>query len=173
MTADNYSIRLATVAELPKLQDIERAAAALFLQTDYACMADADLTPFDLLCQQCQKALVWVAARADDQPVGFVITLPLDGRLYLQEIDVHPSYGRRGLGTRLILAVSEWAKRNGYNALTLSTFREVPWNAPFYARLGFVVIEETQLSPGLRDVREEEASHGLPIKDRVCMQLDL
>jgi GNAT superfamily N-acetyltransferase len=173
MTAESYSIRLANVAELSALQDIECAAATLFLQTGYAFLAGADPTSFDQLYQQCQKGLVWVAARGDDQPVGFVIASPLDGRLYLQEIDVHPAYGRRGLGTRLILAVGEWAKRNGYTALTLSTFREVPWNAPFYARLGFVVIEETELSRGLREVREKEASHGLPIADRVCMRLDL
>lgn len=173
MTAENYSIRLANVAELPALQEIECAAAALFLQTDYAFLAAAAPTSFDLLYQQCQKGLVWVAARGDDQPVGFVIALPLDGHLYLQEIDVHPAYGRRGLGTRLILAVGEWATRSGYNALTLSTFREVLWNAPFYARLGFVVIEEAALRRGLREVREQEARHGLPSEDRVCMRLDL
>lgn len=173
MTAEHYSIRLANVTELPALQEIECAAAALFLQTDYAFVAKDDPTSFDQLYQQCQKGLVWVAVRGDDQPVGFVIASPLEGLLYLQEIAVHPSDGRCGLGTRLILAAGEWARRNGYTALTLSTFRAVPWNAPFYARLGFVVIEETELSRGLREVREEEARHGLPIAARVCMRLDL
>jgi GNAT superfamily N-acetyltransferase len=173
MSAENYSIRLAKVAELRALQDIEGAAGELFLHTDYADVGDAELTTLDLLYEQCQKGMVWVAADSDDQPVGFVITLPLDGRLHLQELDVHPAHGRRGLGTRLIRAAGEWAKHNGYAALSLSTFREVAWNAPFYARLGFVVIEEAELSPGLRAVREAEARHGLPIHDRVCMRLDL
>jgi GNAT superfamily N-acetyltransferase len=173
MTTDNYSIRLASLDELAALQEIEDAAGELFLQTGYADLDDSGPVAFDLLYRQCQKGMVWVAANRDDQPVGFAMTLPLDGMLHIHEIDVHPAHGRRGLGTRLIRAAAEWAKRNGYKALSLSTFREVAWNAPFYARLGFVVIAEAELSLGLRAVREEEAGHGLPIQDRVCMRLDL
>ena len=73
----------------------------------------------------------------------------------------------------LVHAVCEWAKQKGYEAVTLSTFRDVAWNGPFYSRLGFIVLTESELSAGLREFREVEASNGLPIKDRVCMRLDL
>jgi hypothetical protein len=30
-----------------------------------------------------------------------------------------------------------WAQRHGLAALTLTTFTDVPWNMPYYERLGF------------------------------------
>ena len=173
MTTENYSIRLAILDELAALQEIEDAAGELFLQTRYADLAGSGPVAFELLYRQCQEGMIWVAADSDDQPVGFAVTLPLGDLLHVHELDVHPAHGRRGLGTRLIRAAGEWAKRNGYKALSLSTFRSVAWNAPFYARRGFVEIEEAQLSHRLRAVRAEEASHGVPIEDRVCMRLAL
>jgi hypothetical protein len=36
----------------------------------------------------------------------------------------------------------------GYPAVTLRTFRDVPWNGPFYLRRGFAVVDSAALSPG-------------------------
>ena len=173
MAGDSYSIRFANREELRLLQEIERAAGALFINTDYPFIATDDPVSYELLHQQYEKGMVWVASGPDDTPVGFAVALPLDGLLHLEEISVHPSHGKRGIGTRLVQAVCEWAKRKRYGAITLSTFRDVAWNGPFYSRLGFVVLREGELSAGLRGVREQEASNGLPIEDRVCMRLDL
>ncbi len=57
--------------------------------------------------------------------------LVADDLLHLEEIDVDPSHGRRGLGTALVNAVCEWASDSGHALLTLTTFRAVPWNLPF------------------------------------------
>jgi Predicted acetyltransferase len=173
MTGDSYRISLASREELSSLQDIERAAGQLFINTDYPFIATDDPISCELLYQQYEKGMVWVAATSDNTPVGFAVALPLEGLLHLEELAVHPSHGKRGIGTKLVLAVCEWAKQRKYRAITLSTFREIAWNEPFYSRLGFVVIQESELSAGLREVRAKEASNGLPIKDRVCMRLDL
>jgi len=173
MAGDSYNIRFANCEELPLLQDIERAAGELFINTDYPFIATDDPMCYELLYQQYEQGMVWVASNSDNTPVGFAVALPLDGLLHLEEISVHPSHGKRGIGTRLVHAVCEWAKQKGYGAITLSTFRDVAWNGPFYSRLGFVVLTEDELSAGLREFREVEASNGLPIKDRVFMRLDL
>jgi GNAT superfamily N-acetyltransferase len=69
--------------------------------------------------------------------VGFALVKMLaDDLPHLEEIDVHPSHGRRGLGTALVREVCEWATLRGHVMLTLTTFRAVAWNLPFYARLG-------------------------------------
>ena len=68
---------------------------------------------------------------------GFAAFWPFDGLGHLCELDVHPDHAGQGLGRRLIAAGENWARREGYPALTLSTFTDVPWNGPFYARLGF------------------------------------
>jgi GNAT superfamily N-acetyltransferase len=103
-------------------------------------------------------------------PVGFakVRAIERDG-IHLEEIDIHPEHGRRGLGRQLVLRVCEWAARNGYGRVTLTTFRDVSWNMAFYARLGFAVIPPEQRSQALRAVVEDETRRGLDPSRRVVM----
>jgi predicted N-acetyltransferase YhbS len=88
---------------------------------------------------------------------------------HLDELDVEPSHGRRGLGTALVRAVCDWASVTGYSTLTLTTFRTVPWNLPFYVRLGFVEIPPHLLRPELAAVVAEEAQRGLAPETRAVM----
>jgi GNAT superfamily N-acetyltransferase len=92
---------------------------------------------------------------------------------HLREIDVHPQHAGHGLGRRLIEVVSVWARMRGASALTLTTFGDNPWNGPYYARLGFRPLDLATLAPALQAVRQEEASAGLPMAQRICMQRDL
>jgi GNAT superfamily N-acetyltransferase len=96
--------------------------------------------------REAQAAGRLFVALAGDTPVGFaqVELLGLEAAR-LKEIDVHPDHGRRGLGKRLVAAVCEWAVYSGYPKVTLTTFRDVPWDMPFYARLGFDVLPATAL----------------------------
>jgi predicted N-acetyltransferase YhbS len=89
---------------------------------------------------------------------------------HLEEIDVRPEHGRRGLGRRLVRAVCTWAESNGYQAVTLTTFRDVAFNMPFYARLGFEVIPSEELSTALRVVVQDETRRGLDPGRRVTMR---
>jgi GNAT superfamily N-acetyltransferase len=132
-----------------------------------------DPLPLTTLLSQQAKDQVWVAAPPNGQPVGFAVVQVIDGLAHLAEISVHPAHGRQGLGARLIQALCDWARDRAYPAVTLSTFRDVPWNAPFYERLGFRVLSQEDLGPGLLAVRAEEARHGLDIRERVCMRKDL
>ena len=88
---------------------------------------------------------------------------------HLEEIDVDPRHGRRGLGTKLVLQVCDWAAGKGYASVTLTTFRDIPWNMPFYARLGFSIVATEHLSPALRAVVEDETRRGLDPSRRVVM----
>jgi predicted N-acetyltransferase YhbS len=106
-----------------------------------------------------------------DAPVGFAHVEVIEpNAVHLEELDVHPEHGRRGLGTRLVMAVCDWAASTGFASVTLTTFRDVPWNMPFYARLGFTVISATQLSPALRARVQDEARRGLDPLTRVAMR---
>jgi predicted N-acetyltransferase YhbS len=88
-------------------------------------------------------------------------------------MDVWPAHGRRGLGSRLLLHVCDWARAEGYAAVTLSTFRDVPWNGPFYRKHGFKDLPSAQWTPGMRLIREQEAEHGLDVGARVFMRCEL
>lgn len=113
---------------------------------------------------------LWVAL-ADDVAVGFAhVELIEREAAHLEEIDVVPAHGRRGLGTALVLRVCDWAARQGYASVSLTTFRDVPWNMPFYARLGFEVVPRERCSAALRAVVDDETRRGLDPARRVVMR---
>jgi GNAT superfamily N-acetyltransferase len=167
-----YTIRSAQVEELTLLAEIERSAGTLFLDTPYAFLVDAEPLPLEFICQRFQAGQVWVAV-ADRVVIGYAIAREVDETLYLQEIDVEPKHGRRGIGTALIATIRAWAQLSDYSVLSLSTFRDIPWNAPFYAKLGFRILDESELTAGFQEIRRQELAAGLPIADRVIMYCEV
>jgi GNAT superfamily N-acetyltransferase len=170
MQSDSYVVRRARPDDLALLPAIEQAAAAQFRATPYADLADFDLASAEV---NLENDYVWVVADSHDQPVGFVIVHLFDTSVHLHELDVHPQHARQGLGRRLIETIADWARERSAVALTLTTFGDVPWNGPYYARLGFRILDATSLSPALQAVWQEEAAAGLPMEHRICMQFDL
>lgn len=167
-----YTIRPARTTDLAHLPAIEKAAGQLFLASDEAWIVDDDGISPQEFEEHFAYNRIWVAVTqgaVGETVVGFAVARRLEKSVYLHEIDVHPDHGRRGLGRRLIEAVIDWARTEGLHAVTLSTFRDVPWNAPYYIKLGFQPLEEGALEPGLRDVRAHETAAGLDPSRRVCM----
>src|SRR5690606_25114730 len=82
-------------------------------------------------------------------------------------------HGRRGLGTRLVQAVIAWAQARGFGHLVLMTFRHLPWNAPFYRKLGFLPVPHEAMGPGLAGLFDEEAQAGIDPGKRIAMWLAL
>ncbi|GIH20277.1 GNAT family N-acetyltransferase [Rugosimonospora africana] len=166
-------IRAATAAELDVLRDIERAAGECFRDLGMAEIADDEPFPVDVLAGYQRTGRAWVTADGADRPVAYLITDPVDGNVHVEQVSVHPDHARRGLGRALLEHVAERAAAGGVPALTLTTFAEVPWNAPYYLRCGFRVVDEARWTPGLRAIREREAAHGLDRWPRVVMRRDL
>jgi predicted DCC family thiol-disulfide oxidoreductase YuxK/GNAT superfamily N-acetyltransferase len=169
-------IRPARPDELPELQRVEREAGERFRGLGLLDhLLDHSLSLPELSAHQ-RAGRVWVAVDADERPVGFAVASVLDGGAggaHLEELDVVPRAGRQGVGTRLVATVCEWAASQGFSTLTLSTFRDVPWNAPFYARRGFRSVPLAELSPALREVRAREERLGIAIDQRVVMRRPL
>jgi GNAT superfamily N-acetyltransferase len=168
-----YTIRSALAEELYLLAQIERSAATLFLDTPYAFLANDEPLSLDFIRQRFQAGQVWVAVDPQNVVVGFAITREVDDTIYLQEMDVAPAHGRRGLGSGLVETVCTWAQLQGYGAIALSTFRDLAWNAPFYSKLGFRILDESELSMGFQQIRRQELEAGLPISARVIMSRKL
>ncbi|MFF7359288.1 GNAT family N-acetyltransferase [Streptomyces sp. NPDC008125] len=167
-------IRSARRSDLRRLQDIERAAGEPFRALGMADVADDEPPALELLESYRAAGRCWVAARphgpADERPVGYLIADPVDGAAHIEQVSVDPSAARLGIGRALIDHVAVWAEGQGLTALTLTTFSDVPWNAPYYARIGFTVLREDQLTEGLRRIRAEEVGNGLDRRPRVCMR---
>ena len=164
-----YTITPARPKDLAVLPAIELAAARLLVGHAPESVLN-QATSNEVLKTAQRQGHLWVAL-ADDRPVGFAHIQVIEPAVaHLVEIDVHPQHGRRGLGTKLVRAVCAWASAAGCHSVTLTTFRDVPWNMPFYARLGFEVIPSEALGPALRSILQDEARRGLDPARRVAMR---
>lgn len=164
------TIRPATAAELPALQDLEVAAGVLFRAIGMTDVAEHPPPPLEAFEHARAAGRLWVIVGADDRPLGFVLVNLVDGAAHIEQVSVHPDQQGRGLGRALIDHVESWAAAQGLTALTLSTFRSVPWNAPYYARLGFVELSAAELTSGLRAVLAAETAFGLDPATRLFMR---
>jgi GNAT superfamily N-acetyltransferase len=164
-----YTITTARERDIGLLAAIELAAANLLIGHAPQSVLK-ETTSRDVLEKARRDGHLWVVL-ADDAPVGFAQVEVIESNaVHLEEIDVCPEHGRRGLGTRLVLHVCEWAAEAGYESVSLTTFRDVPWNMPFYTRLGFEVVLDSELSSPLRSVVDDERRRGLDSSRRVVMR---
>ena len=163
-----YTITTASPEYVEALSDIELAAATMF-EGYVPASVPLVSTPQSKFQSAQRQGTLWVAL-SGATPVGFALVEMLAEDLpHLEEIDVTPTHGRRGLGTALVHTVLEWTKRAGHQQMTLTTFRNVPWNMPFYSRQGFVEIHPHELRPELETIVRDEANRGLDRAQRVVM----
>jgi len=169
-----YEVGHAHRHELSKLAAIEIAAAAIFPPEDLTPEARAEADPASFFDEAFSAGRLWVTRSLDPPaPVGFAAAVVLDGSAHLQEMDVLPEHGRQGLGRELVVQVASWARTTSFASLTLTTFRHLPWNAPFYSSLGFLEVSDDDLSPELRAALASEVADGLDPTKRVAMRLEL
>ena len=173
MKPQRYDIRLALPPDVGGLPEIERLAGSLFkaYPEDLGIPDEVyELTnSIDTFAAAQREGRLWVAGSFGGGPVGFALMRNVDGYAHLEELDVLPSHGRQGIGSALLTAVCSWAKETGYPAVTLRTFRDVPWNGPFYQRRGFDVVDSASLSPGHVALEASERARGLQTDIRVTM----
>lgn len=166
------SIRLARADELTRVQEIERAAGALF-EGEPVTLDDGEPTGLSTLEEAWRNGQLFVATDDDDGVVGFAMLGEVGGHAHLWELDVHPDHGRRGIGRALLEHVCRAAAEEGYRRITLTTFVDVAWNAPFYRRAGFFELRGDDIGPALRELLVEEARWGLDPDERCCMAREL
>ena len=167
------NIELADCEHLLAIPAIEIAAAAMVPEADLPVDVRYLVTEDELLHQAQSEARLWVALTDDRTPVGFAMADIVDGGAHLDEMDVLPEYGRQGIGTRLLRTFIDWARSGDFPVVTLITFRHLPWNAPFYEKLGFVWMEPAELGEELAFLLAEEGKAGIDVRRRLCMKLDL
>ncbi|MEV0279250.1 GNAT family N-acetyltransferase [Streptomyces sp. NPDC050610] len=170
---ETHRIRPCAADELSVLQDIERAGGLAFHDIGMPEIADDAPPSLTDLAGYQEGGRAWVALDADGRPRAYLLADVVDGAAHIEQVTVHPDLARRGVGRALIEHLAQWAVGRGLRALTLTTFTEVPWNAPYYERCGFRALADGELTPGLREIRRHEAEHGLDRWPRVCMRREL
>ncbi len=164
------TLRATHVADIFRLQEIERAAAELFRDSELIDIDTMAVIPMADHITSIETGIS-ISAEIDGRIAGFVMGEMQGAVAYLRELDVDPAYQRRGIGAMLVTAYAETARAKGAPAVYLSTFRDPPWNAPFYRRLGFTDVDRADYLPWMTAMEAAQASF-LDLSTRVFMRMD-
>jgi GNAT superfamily N-acetyltransferase len=167
-----YSIRPARAEDLPQLPALERAATEMFRGTEHTWVVEDGGYDAQIYQDWFDTGVILVAER-EGELAGFACGEEVDHQGFWTLLCVHPAHAKRGLGRRLTEAMKTWACSRGYTSLTMTTFPNIPWNAPMFERMGFRIMDEAELTPGLLDIRREEVESGLKPEERVFMTIEI
>lgn len=165
------NIRPANTCDIHLLPEIERSSGEIFRQwPGLEWIADDEVQS-----EEQHKALITNGLALVAEVQGFGIAAFVNGQvtpdaLHIWQMAVHRDQQGHGIGRQLIEAVQRSAVDLGINALTLTTFREVPWNEPYYRRLGFITLDSKELCPRLTAILSAEGQAGLPTALRCAMR---
>jgi GNAT superfamily N-acetyltransferase len=162
-------VRIAHADELAALPAIERAAATVFAGMGVDVVVDDEPNDVATFARWLEGEGLFVA-EVDGAVVAFAGLALVDGEAHLAEIDVLPDHHGHGIGRLLLDAACDHARARGHAAITLTTFRDVPWNGPWYQRNGFVVVDEADQAAELRAIRATEIARGFDALPRVAMR---
>ena len=149
-------IRLATEDDLQRLVVVEVEAGQLFHTVGMSEVAE-HVPQVSALREAMDAARVWVT-QDGSEVAGYVVAELLDENAHIAQVSVAPAYAGRSIGKAMIEFVESWGRAAGRPATTLTTFRDVPWNGPYYARLGYRVLPSDRIGPELAETMAQEAS---------------
>jgi GNAT superfamily N-acetyltransferase len=150
------------------MRAVEVDAGHVFRSVAMDTVADDEPPEPGALLAYISARRAWVA-ELDSNVVGYATASVVDGEGHLDQVSVMGEAAGRGIGRALIELVCDWTRSREIGSITLTTYRDVAWNGPYYERLGFVVIEEP-LTIELAAIRRAEQAAGLDAWPRVAMR---
>lgn len=149
-------IRSATESDLQRLVAVEVQAGQVFRSVGMARVAE-DVPLVSDLRGAVDAERLWVT-QVGSEVVGYIAAHVLDGNAHVAQVSVAPDHAGRALGRGMVEFVEQWGRAAGRPATTLTTFRDVPWNGPYYVRLGYRVLPDEGVGPELARTMTHEAS---------------
>lgn len=154
---EGYTITAANVDDIPALIAVDKGASALFEPTGLLePEALSDHVPADVFEAEMPSGNVIVARNQHHWTVGFALVSLRGKGLYLDQVSVHPDHGQKGIGRALVEQVLNEAGRRKLPHVSLSTFRDLAWNGPFYASLGFKELPREKLDPYMLEIEDAQ-----------------
>lgn len=123
--------------EIKLLPQVENAADARYRRVGLDLVIAMPPASLASLEAGWREHRLWVAVSRCNRPVGFALMKFPGGAAWLDQLSVLDRWQGRGFGAALIDRTAAAARARGFDTLYLSTYRDVPWNAPFYAKRGF------------------------------------
>lgn len=168
--APDFTIRRARKEDLPLLGAVERSAAEIFRTVNLDFLTYGPTMDEYLLESMGRANHLWVAVNEVDRPIGFAGGDELAGNFHIAEISVAQNAQGKGVGKALMGELTRQAMAEGYTAITLTTYRNLPWNGPWYQRLGFSEVKIDEMGEEYREIWNSEASHGHDMNVRCVMR---
>jgi len=165
------TLRAATLADIPRMHQIEEDAAELFAGLGLIDIDDMAVVGIGDHGRAIDAGLSLVA-EVDGRVAGFGMADAHMPDIYLHELDVDRQYQRKGVGAALVRGLIDVARSKKATSLYLSTFRDPPWNAPFYRKLGFQDVVRGDYLRWMVDIEREQAKF-LDVNTRVFMRFGL
>ncbi len=159
-----YKIRNATPSEFPTLASVEMEAGKKFIGKGII----DDTVDFTVKPEKFDYGFSVVAA-TEDEIAGFIQLVWVDRFLHIEEVSVLPAHQNQGIAAALIAHALDLARQKDGLGVTLSTFRDVSWNGPYYSKLGFEEVSAVGLGEDYTEMRQEEHDAGLDITARCLM----
>lgn len=145
------------------------AAGEPFRELGMLSVADDDPPAAECLMEAIEREMCWVYETPAGGVVAYLAAIGMDESLHIEQVSVDPAFARLRYGARLIEHAERDAAARGYPLLTLTTFTEVPWNAPYYASLGF----REHLNEELAEVLSGEGGLGMEDWPRIGMAREI
>lgn len=163
-------IRPATTADFDALRAIELAAFET-LRAAGAVSGVPSASSDQHLQRYLDHGFLEVACNHSGDAIGFCGGYIAEHLLHIGEMDVHPNSQQQGVGRALLTASLDKARSRKLFGATLTTDRFAPFNAAFYATMGFRALAGDELPARLREILDEEAKIGLDPDRRIAMML--
>lgn len=169
-----HVIREATPADFKRIQVLEVDAGQRFHDVGLDAIADDDPPTSDDLFDALATAEVHVMESTETsghlaELLAWLCLLQVDGKLHIEQLSVASTHQGVGFGSELIDSATDRARTLNCPAMTLTTFRDVEWNGPWYARRGFTELPVDSYGPQLTELRAEEKRIGLDVSPRFAM----
>ncbi len=166
------TLRPAVEGDLSRLIAIELDAGEVFRTVGLDAIADQEPDDPVTLRGHIADGTAWVAER-DGDVIGYAVASTVDGHAHLGQVSVIRAAQGFGVGRSLIDRVERWGREQRSGSITLTTFADVPWNGPYYARLGYEPLPPSELTPGLAVIRANETAAGIDLLPRIAMRKPL
>jgi ribosomal protein S18 acetylase RimI-like enzyme len=167
-------VRAATEADAAGLPAIERSAGDAFREfPGLEWIADDTVQSIEAHLVYARAGWSWVVSNDEGEIVGFLSGQRFDAEFHIWELAVRRDQQGRGAGRELLDAAIAYARAQNLAAVTLTTFRSVPWNEPLYAHFGFITLGAGEVGERLGRVLDDEKARGLPPERRCAMRLNL
>jgi len=167
-----YSIREINPADIEKLIEVEKSAAQAFLNLpELAWIAQSPVLPAHIHLEWIAHGYAFAVVNKQNEPIAFLYAQKQAQDFYILEFDVSRDFQKQGIGRQLIEYAIDYATKQGYESVTLTTFVHVVWNRPFYEKLGFQIIHDSDLPVYLKTILDHEVTSGFSRETRCAMRL--